>query len=260
MTPWPQAEPSGKGQDWHTKATFSEIPLTRGGKPWKAPLLLHLITTGRSHLCLGELLSHLSPWRSDFLRRATFTAVFPCSSQGPAQQCVYHHPFLPEPTARPLSCLARLPSTLRPCGLPVIQHDGELAGGGRRGGQVCLVCVCGMPRPHSSERPRKPCPRPSPSAALGSSAPNPGKRVVGDDLHPLGLRAAKHNLMSSLLGCTFPASGSPSGEQGSPGTVSSPSSSPLAMLSPPRHHCCRLMRLVSAGLGKPVTLRPHTFV
>lgn len=62
------------------------------------------------------------------------------------------------------------------------------AGGGEvlGGGQVCSACVCAMPRPHSSA-----CTN-APEAPAGQSfLCNPGKLVVGDDPHPLGLRAAK---------------------------------------------------------------------
>lgn len=78
------------------------------------------------------------------------------------------------------------------------QHDWERAGGGRWGGE-CPWYVSGMPRAtFFSARQRTPQP-----GASRSEAPwqrflrHPGKFVVGDDLHPLGLRSAKYNLMTS---------------------------------------------------------------
>lgn len=64
---------------------------------------------------------------------------------------------------------------------------------------MCLVCACGMPPPHSSGHTNaRHGPGASQSEAPGQqSLHSPGKLVMGHDPRPLGLQAAKYNLMNS---------------------------------------------------------------
>lgn len=122
------------------------------------------------------------------LARTTVHDGFPFFPQGPPQKVVYDPASLPEPAGRPGSRpLDRFPCPGRAA---CSGHSGRLrAGGGGRGG-------LGMRLPsaratffgvHQGSPGRA-----SPAEAPGQrSLHSPGKPVVGDDLHPLGLRAAK---------------------------------------------------------------------
>lgn len=111
---------------------------------------------------------------------------------GPSRESIWDHPSLPEPTVLPgRTHLPRWRSrSLR--WLFGLMGSGRWGAPG--GGQVCSACVCAMPRP----RPHSSACTNAPEATAGQPfLCNPGKLVVGDDPHPLGLRAAKYALMNS---------------------------------------------------------------
>lgn len=156
------------------KTRFSEIPLTRGEKPLKAPVFLHLANhRGHSPLYPGE--QHLTQHQGYLpARHSNFRSEGPHSLR-------FSHSFLrvllrslstttlslPGPTLRPPSCLATptFHGVVAWVAL-VIQHDGEGAGGGQVSWYVSVECH----GPHSSERPTQAmAPGHSQSEALGSS-------------------------------------------------------------------------------------------
>lgn len=144
----------------------------------------------------------------------------------------------------------------------VTQHDREQAGGGRWG----RPSVLGMSvECHGHILPSAPTHAtavgPSPAAAPGQQLlQQPGKRIVGDDLHPLGPQSARHSLMHSPSPW-FPLSSPQGSTRKETRTRSRGPFPPLTLLTParsspaPTEH--RLICVVSAGTGKPVDYYAH---
>lgn len=150
----------------------SDIRHSRPGCP-----LTRTPTSDQRPPCPGPPVTASPPFFSP-----SYSEVRPQSSSLSPRTTVQH------PSARPGPLSA-------PCSLSTT--GSELAGGA--GGGECPWYVSGMPRAtFFSARQRTPQP-----GASQSEAPwqrflrHPGKFVVGDDLHPLGLRSAKYNLMTS---------------------------------------------------------------
>lgn len=212
LSPLPQARSHEKkkkrGQDHSAKTRFGKNGLTQKKKhpttlkaPARLPRHSHKVHShprpnelrptqppGGAHLC-GPPASHQKPPRAG----RPFTTGFSFFTPDPSQESVWGSPSLPEPMVPPGQ--THLPRWRSRSLRWLFGLMGSGRWGAPGGGQVCSACVCAMPRP----RPHSSAPRTNaPEAPAGQPfLGNPGKLVVGDDPHPLGLRAARCALMNS---------------------------------------------------------------
>ena len=211
LSPLPQARSHGKkkkkGQDHSAKTRFGENGLTQKKNPTttlKAPARLPLHShrvhshprpnelrptqpPAGAHLCSPPA-SRQKPPRAG----RPFTTGVPFFPPDPSRESVWGSPSLPEPTVPPGQ--THLPRWRSRSLRWLFGLMGSGRWGAPGGGQVCSACVCAMPRPrpHSSARTN------APEAPAGQPfLSSPGKLVVGDDPHPLGLHAARCALMNS---------------------------------------------------------------
>ena len=192
--------PQCEDQVWGERINAKKNPTTTLKAPARLPLHSHRVHShprpnelrptqqpAGAHLCSPPA-SRQKPPRAG----RPFTTGVPFFPPDPSRESVWGSPSLPEPTVPPGQ--THLPRWRSRSLRWLFGLMGSGRWGAPGGGQVCSACVCAMPRPrpHSSARTN------APEAPAGQPfLSSPGKLVVGDDPHPLGLHAARCALMNS---------------------------------------------------------------